>query len=67
MGLEQLSENEGHEFTEEEWEWIQDAGLKIDSKDKGKVNKEEFTQFALAFEKHFGFAIFEEEKPSEIL
>jgi Ca2+-binding EF-hand superfamily protein len=54
VGLEELAKSQHHVITKEEWEWIEKTGEKIDSKTPGKVDHEEFYEFANAVFRHFG-------------
>ena len=53
VGLEKLASSMDHTITEAEWTWIEATGKKIDSKTPGKVDEEEFWEFANAIFEHF--------------
>jgi hypothetical protein len=54
-----------HTLTADEWAWIKETGERIDSKNPGHVDEEEFYRFINASVRHFGLCHLAEEDRRE--
>ena len=53
VGLEDLAASQNYTITDADWKWAKETGAKIDTATPGKVDEEEFYEFANALFRHY--------------